>query len=436
MISATFLAAIFLGQKSLFPAYAPYHSRAEFYDLASKIRSKMSKEEVIKILGKPERVRWSRGYWMKEIVEYGIDPHSNAATLGAFVFGFGRFEHGSTSRANEDFFNSSQPYKQLIPESQLRPILGALNQDMPNWLTNDPLRTIKLANLMIRLGDQKAKFALGEYERLDDFSTSYQWHRSLLAALFTGLNIVPHPPGEDQQNSGAIAGGDPTGCVRYFETNLIRTRPIHPPDDPFRPFVAALKGKTDAAELWPYVEDLLMLIRGATQPIELRWVDHQSKPNLEKYHELFLKESPRWDVESQSYMRADGKILPDLPDLPSFEWNVPGLANGTELRISLSRVMETGDVAISFDMLAISGKHLPNVTVLAISAARNVNIGFWQTKDGTVTGTGERGLNGGGASEEGSEFRIMHEFHVQRDTTIQLEVTSPAGTYRSPIMRL
>ncbi len=439
MIWTTILAAATLGQKSLFPANAPYHSRAEFYDLTSKIRPRMSKEDVIKILGKPDRVRKSRGDWIKEIVEYGIDPHSNAATLGVFVFGFGKFEHGSTSRVNEDYFNPLQPYRQLIPESELRPIIGALNEDLPYWLTDDPLRTIRLANLFIKLGDEKAKFALGEYERFDDISTSYQWHRTLLKVLFTGLDIVPNLPSKDRQDSGAAAGGDASGCVRFYEMNSIRTRPIRPPDDPFGPLVAALKAKTppkDSTELWPYIEDLLMLVRGVTQPVDLRWFDRNSKPNLAMYHELFLKGSPRWDVDSQSYMRADGKILPDLPDLPLYEWNIPGLANGTEMKISLLRVMETGDVAISFDMLAIGGKRLPNVTVRAIDASRNIELGSWQTKDGTVTGTGERSLHGGGASEEGSEFRVAYEVHVLRDTKIQLEVVTPSGTTRSSIVRL
>ena len=439
MIWATIFATSILGQKSLWPADARYQSRVEFYALASKIKDKMTRDDVIRILGRPDRIRKRKGDLLGEVFEYGIDQKSDAPTLGIFTFRCGKFSFGSTWRANSDFLDTDKPYQQLVPELELRSILGNLDRETPEWLGRDPLRKIRFANLFIKLGDEKAKFILGEFERLGNFWVSDPWYKDLLGLLFDSQSFIENLPFWIPREPIFLVSTGSGPSIRRYSDKPIRSKPIRPPNDPFDAVKTALKENhlsLDSDDPSAYLEELLMLVRGVIKPVDFRTLDYIRHDAGEKYHELFLRQSPTWDADSQSYMRTDGTILPDWPIPPIIRWNLPDLPKGTDGEIYMSRVGDTENVEITLDLAALAGKKLPDMKIRAINIKNNSTIGIWKSNNLSITGSGRLSSDASESSPEGHEATNTFMLEVPIWSQIQLEVITSSGTTRSQVFRL
>ena len=232
MVWATILAATVIGQRSLWTADAPYRSRAEFHALAAPFKHGSRIEDVIRALGKPDRIQKRHGVLVSEVLDYGIEPMSKVATLGTFVFEEGKLTYDHSGPITSDYFDRTKPYVQIIPEAELRQILGQICEEPPQWLLNDALRILHLTNILAALGDAKAKYALGESERLHPHIISFQYP-DLLQTLFADPNVAQDLPIVLHWSLAEfLIGGKPT-TLHSYRAKSIRTDLIHPPTDPF-----------------------------------------------------------------------------------------------------------------------------------------------------------------------------------------------------------
>lgn len=331
--------------------HSPPTSRADFVRAMQSIEVGASMREVAERLGSPDDVLaaedpfYTRGS-CDDVWCYGTDGHRSFPTLGRV--GFVKGAVASILGATGD-----PPALETIDEATLRLGMRALYRPpSPNedWIREaDPLWLVQAANTLIPLGKSRALAVVLEFSRLDGRSGYPQTND--LFFLLRVMFEVPNPPGYmrvpalgyglssgpvDQQAMPrfpvavvddvpfslwdfAMMAGSPERIeshVKYFaESCTLRSTRLRPPDDPFLAYQSLVQSsqwsasKADDSAL----RDVLMLVRSVYRPKEFRNLRQRVNTSDDgRYHAEFLTSHAHWDEQSQTYVRGDGSVLPDV----------------------------------------------------------------------------------------------------------------------------
>jgi hypothetical protein len=336
-------------------------SRATFAHAMAQVKDYWTMAQVKRLLGPPDDV-WPPNDAPQYVMAgdeawcYGTNGHHTMPTLGYVMF-----REGKVLYANGG--GGKPPSPKVITETELvdamRRMYRPLDQAMRS--NSDPLQLIRVANLLIPKGREKALAVLGEYDRLhpDGFDHD-DWLFWLVRVMFTsnrpggafsvpaiGIADPPTPAGllewptfpvlmmDDVPfciyTMGAL-GGFPEPFGWYLQEHqgewTIRQTRLHPPDDPFLSYK-----KLVASSAWPFprlsptqtpsrgvsaegegpaLDRVIELVRTAYRPHRVRLPGVPADPlDYDTYHAEFLALGCRWDEASQMYVRKDGVVLGD-----------------------------------------------------------------------------------------------------------------------------
>lgn len=379
--------------------------RASFYVALNQVKENMSRAEVEKILGEPDDV-WQHhelgGLVADSMWAYGSDGHLGFPTLGRV-----RFKDGKV------WFHQSndEPFRQLVPEEQLRRTIRLLGNRAPRSRTHDPLWVIRCVNALVSMGKENAIFCLEQYFRV---GSPAPYDESELFWIMRSLFEIPNPPGymkipaigamspappDDLAMTprfpifivddvpftlltGITLGGfpePPLWALRgYYSKWPMREQPLVPPDDPFTsmkklrsspqwPCSSQEEEQLNSRFAVPYdehggfiLDQVLMLVRHTYQPFDRRLGVYVNGLDFEKYHGEFLKLGARWDLETQNYVTSDGIVLVDKENPPAAFWS-PDVFNSIKVELTFQRIAETEKVKLSYQMIDSPGIALPEV---------------------------------------------------------------------------
>ena len=391
----------------------PMATRAEFQAIGRTIRVKESKESVLQKLGKPDRICHFSIPLCEDRYDYGVDKASGIATLGWVEF------------RNDGVYDLAEfprePRDQIVPEGQLRSLIGSLAASVPSWLDDDPLWTVRQANKLILLGEEKARYVLDQYEVIRHFTGSQWQYRDFLDMLFMP-NSNEYPP--RVMNSLEFSG--------YPQLNLwkgkMRDSLIRPAVDPFEGLRDVPKKDIEERLL-----KVLLLTRGAVQPVDLR-VDKPKVSELENYHRAFLESHPAWNPDTQSYTRSDGRSLPDWRIPPEFQWDAPGLGRREQFAAWIQRRADTEVVSLHIKNGYAKHQQLVKRTLRMIDSKNKAELGRWDAEGDKFSGTGDFMGQGGGYDADWDNETGRFELKLPRHISIQFEWI---GTrYKSPVFKI
>jgi hypothetical protein len=367
-----------------------------------------TKTEVRALLGPPDDIWKSPDPAIyvsadEEVWCYGTKGHLSMPTLGRIYF-----KGDKVSDVVGQY--GSPPPLAVISDKQLGDSMRSLwKSPRSGWMERDPLRLIQAANLLRPLGKQKALAVMCEFERLSDRGREETWLFWLARALFEPGDAVyfpvpmigsvsPRPPNDPSEwplcpiiladdvpfnvFNGAFLGGVPESFEEYVrrcgKTWLLRTTPLHPPDDPFSSYLLAIKApevkfagdQSGASRLLLY--NVLELVRTAYHPKEIG--DYIEAKDFDRLHQGFLGIGCRWDEKRQLYVRQDGSFTPDeIPPWPEFMYvfNYPGLTADV-------RITRTSETNVDFSVIYTqkAGSDVPLVRVAAINASTRAELGY------------------------------------------------------------
>lgn len=345
---------------------------------------------------------------------YGADRHLGFPTLGRIYFG--------ADGAWQLYGPEPPPFRQLMPEVELRKMLRCLGDDPRAELKHDPLWVIKSVNMLLPLGREKASWVLEQYLRVKGPIEEMNRQRAdfiLMRALFE----CPVPPGymrvpaigaispaepSDMRSSplsplvlrdqvpfdlceGALVRGPvelPADALSYYRTYPLRKRLLVPSDDPFETFQQFL-----STSQWPWpkgadrrsheafvLEQVLTLVRHVYRPVDFRLPQEPVKADdVDKYHREFLSLGVYWDSVRQDYVRKDRLVLPDLVNPPAKSWDPPQFG-GCTVRIELQRHGESDEVSVGIRS-TVTASLLTHPVILRIYDEKSGDLMRWAAVD-------------------------------------------------------
>lgn len=327
-------------------------SRAEFVRRLAQVELRSFPREVEAILGKPDDIErpTAKPVFESDVVrwKYGSSGPGTFATLGEVDFQYGKVSN-VVGRPN------GEVPKITIDERTLRRCMQQLD-DITNLnkdeVKTDLLQLIRGTNLLISMGQQKATDALSEYDRAYSMSP-FAWYRWAVRLAYE-LPSTGFMPSFTPTKDGAEAKQFPRWPVLTLqdtplllpylvvsgyrdsmsaqmkwlnENTIMRSKPIIPAADPF-----AIADQILNESSWPittnsrgfnplpnrlavkreFTAQLLRLVRNACTFKEMdEYGDSFKDSDLERFHQDFLKEKPRWDAEKQTYVKGDGTFFAD-----------------------------------------------------------------------------------------------------------------------------
>jgi hypothetical protein len=389
-------------------------SRAAFAQAMSQVRDDWTKEQVLKLLGKPDDI-WppndSSNYVMAgdEAWCYGTNGHHTLPTLGRVTFRRGKVLQAVGGEP-------APPAPSVIGESELVKHMRAMHRpERSRFSDSDPLRLVQVANDLMPLGKQKAVAVMREYARVSGRDDT--WMFWLARVMFTSSRpggvfrvpriggIVPPPPKDltkwptfpivivdDVPISlfrGAVLAGFPEPFGWYLKEHekewTLRTRRLTPPDDPFLSYKKLVGtdrwplrrvDPTKTGRIIPFAEsegyalkEVLTLVRTAYRPPGM---DQGSYPYIngldyDRYHDAFLKLGCRWNDARQVYVRRDGSFTPDkVEEYPQHVYRFKGLP-GLEVSVTLGRT-DTRSVDYSIEWIESGKANVPTAVIVFMDA--------------------------------------------------------------------
>jgi hypothetical protein len=166
---------------------SPFRDRRAFAAKIRLVRVDDSKQDVVRLLGRPDdrlSGRDVRFMDADEVWGYGTAGHRSLATLGRV-----QFKGGRVSGVVGDYSCLQRPV--AVDEGLMRKALRLMEGGASRSESyHDPLHLIRVVNYLQPLGKQKALAIISELVRIDSESSA-SWLFLLLRALFQ----VPNPPG-------------------------------------------------------------------------------------------------------------------------------------------------------------------------------------------------------------------------------------------------
>lgn len=337
--------------------FGKLHSRQEFVDAMKEIHSasfgkeRQTKELIYAQLGQPDDVILpSEPDAYGETWCYGTNGHRTIPTLGSVTF--------KDDKLIDFRYSPKPPHPTIIAEAELRTALRKMYRPVHNFRLddgvdfnkNDPLELIRVSNLLIPMGVEKAVAVLSEFGRLDPqlwprYEFPYWISRIMFKGKIAGY-IFPNPrlgqlnpaPTNDLSKwptypvltlSGlpipitwdASRNGEPPSFYRYSlpikRDWQIIDHPLIPPNDPFPLYHRALAMKVLAEEN-EMGRSLIAgaIIRSVRNAIHVKNSDWQTSNDVneagfEALHQKFLSLKCRWSAKLGHYVRGDGTFDPD-----------------------------------------------------------------------------------------------------------------------------
>ena len=348
----------------------------------------MTEREVLALLGPPDEVQLPEALRHlddppldagERLLRYGTDGSDTMATLGAVTInaaGRATLVYGS---------KGSPPDPRLISERELRRLLRLLDElprsTLPAGAVFDPAPLIRIVNELTPLGRERVLAVLDEYCRVSyapmtaegfyypDWGgiarSSLHGLMPLLFELPPAARDDPDGPGWDYSvvlvddiplitaSGGGLAGSVAFGAIHldyYRKHGILRRRPLHPPDRPWR-VVEGLEG-TAAWRAANAERQAFMRRLAANQVLRLVGTVYRLEPNrsgekvptgpyFERRWGETLSELERldlhWDPRGNRYTRKNGSYYRDTPSpqLRTYRWRTS--VSGVAVEVSMRR---------------------------------------------------------------------------------------------------
>ena len=341
-----------------------WHDRKSFAQAIRQVKDGWTRAQVEAVLGKPDDIippapMNSAGWVAPEFLCYGTDVHGGLPTLGRVALQKGKVLYAIGGYGEP-------PDTTLVSEQELRADLRAIAKTADPtfddaWTRGDPLRLIKVANLLIPMGKEKGMGVLCEYFRVASIEeSSAEWPFWLVRIMFTSKEpggvfplpaigaISPEPPKNPKAwptfpilmtddvpfnvYNGRSLAGEPEQFTNYVHDHsknwTIRKTMIQPSDNPFASVTKLMNSKSwplkktpdhktrRDEEAWVGVLSVHDLVRTAYR---MENHDYYSSGNafldLDKYAKEFAAQGCHWDEKRQMYVRRDGSTLPPPKDM-------------------------------------------------------------------------------------------------------------------------
>lgn len=313
--------------------FGPRLSRAESIARLEKLSSGDPTSKVVSLLGQPDRIdrRSPKG---RAYYRYGTSGPGTLATLGSVAFESGRIVIIEGQ--------GEPPTSGVIEETALRKSLQRLNDVQEYGCASeiDPLRLIRSANLLIRLGQSRAIEVMHEYERIGCDAKPL---RFLLRAIFDvpGPGFFPEDvlireliEVDRKSNprwpifiSGGIVfqypmgwgGAGNIGSIRFALKPLSASSKFtasifEPTNDPFHACLELVGASTfpvpekDKGEAFSeFAHQTLRLVRNVYRPKNFVWSKKITPKEFEGYRQDFLKLGANWDSTKQTFVIPKSK---------------------------------------------------------------------------------------------------------------------------------
>lgn len=464
--------AITLTQRPLFPPGAPYRSRLEFYQAKAKVTENMSAEQVLKILGKPDtKAEEPDDYAADEVWCYGVDPETGFASLGRLWFRHGKVFVGVSLLGTKEGVimglpNMDLPYVQLIEERKLRAIFRVLDKPNMDGVEVDPLNILRSAKILIPLGDEKARFALGEFERSTGFEYREDQHGILLEYLFpsqewlTKTITIDELPIQIQQYTtmGDFPFESPvvrevkiaktSGLTFDYDNRKMRVNLPCPGSDPFQAakdleeIVKKFEVGPNYTQTNKAVQSLLM-VRNAFRPHELRWLPSKSlEDKFDELHQEFLTLNAKWDDKGMRFTLPNGRSIPDPAPSPMYKWKVPGFPTNLRILVNMRR-FRVNTLNVTCVSTGFDNAMMPSTLLRIRDNKTGKQLGFTDF-DGSRSSSDGNLVNPDWEKfiVEANSTDISHRtkrtqiyFNVPEGTKIDFELVTKSQTIRSPIFQ-
>jgi hypothetical protein len=462
-------------------------SRAAFVAALAQVEDGWAKSQVEELLGKPDDIwpandspiysQMGRETWC-----YGSKGHHSLPTLGRVIF-----EKNTASFTVGGY--GTPPPASVIDEDTLDAALRAMDRKQePGWDASDEsAHLIRVANLLIGLGDAKALPVLREYSRVASVFSDDDWLFWVVRVAFElkegqkgfrppGLGAMsPAPPVDlstwptypllivDDYPLNFYRGASLAGRAEPFESYLedesknwkLRTKQLTPPDDPF-----ALREKVLANPVWEVMHQdgergyaraiglgeickaVVSGLRSCYRPggDSSRYYE-MTQERYEELHSEFLALNCHWDAKRNCYVRSDGTVLNDeiiaYPQVTHVFRGVPHL----KLEVTLSRYLEK-TVNISCEVEETGKALMPRAALVAEDSATGKQL-FWMGLNGDVEGedywateneTLEQFLAKPAHKSFGSGMWRSTGFDLHFGTKIRLVVVTGGKRYESPVL--
>ena len=158
---------LFAGLLFTFQDSQPYPDRANFLHVLARLADGTPRAEILKSLGKPDRIEIGRGYEGNKVVPeetwlYGTDSPTGAATLARFTVYDGKLAYHPVSETS--------PPISVISEADLRKgmhiVLDSFPKEQSNGNKDISAWVVRVVNALLPFGEAKCKAIIGECGRL------------------------------------------------------------------------------------------------------------------------------------------------------------------------------------------------------------------------------------------------------------------------------
>ena len=459
--------AITLTQRPLFPLGAPYRSRFEFYKAKAKVSKDMSEAQVLKLLGKPDSVEIDPDRDTADAAwHYGVDPGSTIGTLGTIYLNRGKVESNYIRRSSNqaephDWLYPQAPYRQLISERKLRAIFHNLVDLKLEKYPFDPLSVIRAAKILIPLGDRKARFALGEFERSTEFEFNSSEHDAFLNYLFPSNDLLSKPRFGNRTKKGYVQrystiGGIPLKTPEPLLSLVspdshytllgpkMRRKIPKPVADPFQagidltnkvPIDSGDRGRAS----YDILQSVLSLVREVYRPKD----SFNPFEDLNKCRKEFLALHAKWDSKKMRYVRPDGISYSDPKPGPIVKWRVPNFPSNMRLVVRMEDNRWSGTLEVRCLTYGYENAMMPSTLLRIRDHKSGKQLGFTDfdgsrcsTKDKLVNPDWEQFIiDASPTNITGKSKETSVSFNVPFGTRIDLEIVTKSQTIRSPIFQ-
>lgn len=325
------------------PRCGKFSSRVQFWEASKKLKEDFVRNDVERILGKPDHAfddeKWT-------VWEYGTSGPDTLPTLGTVTFREGKLTACP-------YWHQSPPSPSLISEKQLRITLQELYQIERTWLTpkisrplsQDPMLLVKATNFLTPFGKEKATAIILEFAQVHGDRTSVDsWLNWLVRVLY-----LPGKDGkirsaqegyvaslENQKRNGQLWPEFPVFICKGVPINFhegttiigkalpfswhfmnevpklaFRKEPLTLPDDPFE-IEPIMESRNKDWDMYRVRRQVMILIKSAYDPLgKMLLGSRTEKSDFEQYHQEYLKLGCHWDKKLNLYVRKDGSY--DLP---------------------------------------------------------------------------------------------------------------------------